>query len=88
MIVCYQVEMITAVREVMVKSKLPNSVLAKIWRLADVDEDGLLDRDEFALGMYLIDLRLEGHDLPTRLPRHLVPPPKRNTTKAKLAETG
>ncbi|XP_046670507.1 EH domain-containing protein 3-like [Homalodisca vitripennis] len=67
----------SAVREVMMKSKLPNSVLGKIWRLADVDQDGLLDGDEFALAMYLIDLRLEGHDLPMSLPMHLVPPSKR-----------
>uniref|UniRef100_A0A1B6M3N3 EH domain-containing protein 1 n=1 Tax=Graphocephala atropunctata TaxID=36148 RepID=A0A1B6M3N3_9HEMI len=68
----------SVVREVMMKSKLPNSVLGKIWRLADVDQDGLLDGDEFALAMYLIDLRLEGHDLPMSLPVHLVPPTKRS----------
>lgn len=33
----------------MVKSKLPNSVLGKIWKLSDVDRDGMLDSDEFAL---------------------------------------
>lgn len=78
--------MILAVREVMMKSKLPNSVLGKIWRLADVDSDGLLDKDEFALGMYLIDLRLEGHELPTHLPQHLVPPLKRSSSKQSQPE--
>jgi len=73
----------SAVREVMVKSKLPNSVLGKIWRLADVDDDGLLDADEFALAMYLIDLRLDGHDLPMTLPHHLVPPTKRKQSAAR-----
>lgn len=33
----------------MVKSKLPNAMLGKIWKLADVDMDGKLDMDEFAL---------------------------------------
>lgn len=61
----------------MVKSKLPNSVLGKIWNLSDVDKDGLLDSDEFALAMYLIDLKLDGHEIPSRLPDHLVPPSKR-----------
>uniref|UniRef100_A0A1B6CFC6 Dynamin-type G domain-containing protein n=1 Tax=Clastoptera arizonana TaxID=38151 RepID=A0A1B6CFC6_9HEMI len=67
----------SVVRDEMLKSKLPNSVLGKIWKLSDRDEDGLLDSDEFALAMYLIDLRLDGHDLPSVLPEHLVPPKKR-----------
>lgn len=62
----------------MVKSKLPNSVLGKIWKLADVDKDGQLDSDEFALAMHLINVKLQGHDLPITLPEHLVPPSKRN----------
>lgn len=61
----------------MVKSKLPNSVLGKIWKLSDVDHDGLLDGDEFALAMHLINVKLDGHDLPPELPPHLVPPSKR-----------
>jgi len=61
----------------MIKSKLPNNVLGKIWKLADVDKDGMLDSDEFALAMHLINVKLDGHDLPTELPAHLVPPAKR-----------
>ncbi|XP_014393693.1 PREDICTED: EH domain-containing protein 1 [Myotis brandtii] len=61
----------------MVKSKLPNTVLGKIWKLADVDKDGLLDDEEFALANHLIKVKLEGHELPTDLPPHLIPPSKR-----------
>ena len=61
----------------MVKSKLPNSVLGKVWKLADVDKDGMLDCDEFALAMHLINVKLDGHELPVDLPDHLVPPSKR-----------
>lgn len=61
----------------MVKSKLPNSVLGKIWKLADVDKDGQLDAEEFALAMHLINVKLDGYDLPTTLPEHLIPPTKR-----------
>lgn len=61
----------------MVKSKLPNSVLGKIWKMADVDRDGMLDDDEFALAMHLISVKLGGHDLPAELPLHLIPPSKR-----------
>ncbi|XP_069672422.1 EH domain-containing protein 1-like [Periplaneta americana] len=67
----------TDVKTEMMKSKLPNSVLGKIYKLADVDQDGLLDADEFALMMYLISVKLEGYDLPSALPTHLIPPSKR-----------
>jgi len=66
----------TAKKE-MVKSRLPNPVLAKVWRLADVDGDGALDSDEFALAMHLIHIKLDGFDMPDQLPDHLVPPSKK-----------
>ncbi|PZC75435.1 hypothetical protein B5X24_HaOG206104 [Helicoverpa armigera] len=68
----------TAAKTEMVKSKLPNSVLGKIWKLSDIDKDGFLDEDEFALAMHLIHVKIDGHDLPSELPSHLVPPSKRN----------
>ncbi|KAA8588840.1 hypothetical protein FQN60_010185 [Etheostoma spectabile] len=68
-----------AAKKEMLKSKLPNTVLGKIWKLADVDKDGLLDDEEFALANHLIKVKLEGHELPPSLPEHLVPPSKRGT---------
>ena len=50
-------------KAVMMESKLPNSVLSKVWSLADTDRDGLLSLPEFCLAMYLIDIKLAGHDL-------------------------
>lgn len=67
-----------AAKKEMVKSKLPNTVLGKIWKLADVDKDGYLDDEEFALANHLIKVKLEGHELPGKLPEHLVPPSKRH----------
>lgn len=64
-------------KQEMVKSKLPNTVLGKIWKLADVDRDGHLDADEFALAMHLINVKISGHDIPPTLPNHLIPPSKR-----------
>lgn len=69
---------ILAAKEEFLKTKLPNSVLSKIWKLSDIDEDGLLDSDEFALAMYLVKIKLEGCELPVTLPEHLLPPSKRN----------
>ncbi|NWI43452.1 EHD2 protein, partial [Picathartes gymnocephalus] len=61
----------------MVASKLPSSVLGRIWQLSDVDRDGMLDHEEFALAGHLIGAKLEGRGLPTDLPPRLVPPSKR-----------
>ena len=65
------------VREELLKSKLPNSILRRIWNLADIDHDGMLDGDEFAVCMFLVDLKLSGSDVPEELPLHLIPPSKR-----------
>ena len=60
------------------KSKLPKSTLAKIWTLSDIDKDGQLDEEEYALAMYLIDIKLkDDDDVPAALPDLLVPPSKR-----------
>lgn len=66
----------------MIKSKLPNTILAKIWKLSDVDRDGYLDADEFALALHLINVKINGHDIPETLPCHLVPPAKRSPAGA------
>jgi Cytoskeletal-regulatory complex EF hand len=65
-----------AAKAEMVKSKLPNNILGKVWKLSDIDRDGMLDADEFALAMHLVGLKLDGHELPAELPAHLIPPGK------------
>jgi len=67
----------TEAKKEMLKSKLPNTALAKVWRLADHDKDGYLTDEEFALALHLISLRAEGHALPDELPQHLIPPTQR-----------
>ena len=61
------------------KTKLPNTVLAKIWKLADVDKDGMLSDEEFALAMYLCEVALDENPIPDNLPKHLVPPSFRSS---------
>ncbi|CAF1284342.1 unnamed protein product [Rotaria magnacalcarata] len=65
-------------KQEMIKSKLPNNVLGRIWKLSDIDKDGMLDIDEWALSQHLVKIKLEGHELPNVLPDHLIPPSKRH----------
>ena len=74
---CWFLSSGTIAREEMVKSKLPNSVLRRIWALSDIDKDGMLDKDEFAVAMFLIDHKLSGNDIPEVLPERMIPPSKR-----------
>ncbi|XP_027891532.1 EH domain-containing protein 4 [Xiphophorus couchianus] len=66
----------------MMNSRLPNTVLGKIWKLADCNQDGMLDDEEFALAQHLIQIKLEGYELPNELPNHLVPPAHRKNPTA------
>jgi Domain of unknown function (DUF5600)/Cytoskeletal-regulatory complex EF hand len=67
------------VRGTMLRSGLPASALKQIWDLSDVDKDGRLDEDEFAVAMQLIKIACaEGCGaIPEILPRTFVPPSKR-----------
>ena len=42
-----------AAKNVLLKSKLDFQTLGKIWNLADIDADGYLDVEEFAVAMHL-----------------------------------
>jgi hypothetical protein len=50
------------------RSKLPGSDLSKIWVLSDSTKSGQLFFPEFALAMYLCNLRLTGREVPSSLP--------------------
>ncbi|XP_041695640.1 epidermal growth factor receptor substrate 15-like 1 isoform X2 [Coregonus clupeaformis] len=65
------------VKPVLINSKLPLDVLGKVWDLSDIDKDGHLDRDEFAVAMHLVYRALEKEPVPSVLPSSLIPPNKR-----------
>ncbi|XP_067391512.1 epidermal growth factor receptor substrate 15 isoform X2 [Emydura macquarii macquarii] len=65
------------VKPVLLNSKLPVDVLGRVWELSDIDHDGMLDRDEFAVAMFLVYCALEKEPVPMSLPSALVPPSKR-----------
>jgi len=77
----------------MLQSKLPEDVLAQVWSvfihcslsslilvyrdLADINNDGRLTRDGFAVALHLIQSNLSGKEIPSSLPPTLVPPSMR-----------
>ncbi|ORY00683.1 hypothetical protein K493DRAFT_100637 [Basidiobolus meristosporus CBS 931.73] len=60
-----------AARDIFLRSKLDPEILAQIWSLADVNVSGTLTFAEFALAMYLINMKLTGQNVPTQLPNNL-----------------
>ncbi|KAH7117959.1 hypothetical protein B0J11DRAFT_537129 [Dendryphion nanum] len=68
-------------------SGLPEDVLAGIWDLADINSEGQLSRDEFAVAMYLIRQQRTGVPLPQVLPQNLVPPSMRNQARPQPSTT-
>jgi hypothetical protein len=57
---------------------LPKESLRAVWELSDLDKDGVLDADEFAVAMYLCRQAQNGEAVPKVLPDNAVPPSKRN----------
>ncbi|KAJ2657620.1 actin organization and endocytosis protein [Coemansia sp. RSA 1200] len=60
-------------REVFAQSGLSQQELAKIWGLADINNQGELNLNEFSVAMHLIFRRLAGAQIPDTLPADLVP---------------
>ncbi|OSS51610.1 hypothetical protein B5807_03231 [Epicoccum nigrum] len=55
------------VKEIWTRSRLPEHVLEEVWALVDGREIGRLSRVEFVVGLWLVDQRLKGRKLPTRV---------------------
>lgn len=53
------------------QSGLPTAVLGQIWQLADMNNDGKMDKKEFSIAMHLIKKKLQGYELPKTLPLSL-----------------
>ncbi|XP_078619328.1 intersectin-1-like isoform X19 [Branchiostoma floridae x Branchiostoma japonicum] len=62
-------------KDFFLQSQLPPPVLAQIWSLADMNQDGRMDKHEFSIAMKLIQMKLKGFELPKVLPASLKGPP-------------
>ncbi|XP_071994806.1 intersectin-1 isoform X3 [Engystomops pustulosus] len=62
-------------RNFFLQSGLHPPILAQIWALADMNNDGRMDQLEFSIAMKLIKLKLQGYPLPSALPTAMLKPP-------------
>ncbi|KAF9774081.1 actin organization and endocytosis protein [Fusarium sp. DS 682] len=58
-------------RDLLMRSRLDGDSLSHIWTLADTTRAGQLYFPEFALAMYLCNLKLTGKQLPPNLPENI-----------------
>ncbi|KAK3997296.1 hypothetical protein QBC44DRAFT_91939 [Cladorrhinum sp. PSN332] len=58
-------------RDLLLRSRLDGDSLSHIWTLADTTRSGQLHFPEFALAMYLCNLKLTGKSLPSNLPDNI-----------------
>jgi len=69
-------------------SGLPEDDLAQVWDLSDINSEGKLSGDEFAVAMHLILQKVQTRGpLPTTLPANLIPPSMRRQTPAPARST-
>ncbi|EMC97942.1 hypothetical protein BAUCODRAFT_66570 [Baudoinia panamericana UAMH 10762] len=55
------------VKDIWSRSRLPDSTLEMVWDLVDDSGVGRLSKEEFVVGMWLIDQRLKGRKLPVKV---------------------
>lgn len=55
------------VRDIWSRSRLPETVLETVWDLVDHERVGRLSKEEFVVGLWLIDGRLKGKKLPVKV---------------------
>merc|ERR1719323_1479884 len=54
-------------RNILLQSGLPQNILAQIWGLSDVDNDGRLSCEEFILAGHLCEMASKGEPMPQTL---------------------
>lgn len=62
-----------ACRAFFLQSGLPEEEMAKIWSLSDLDNDGRLTFNEFAIMLHITQLRIRNVEIPEELPESMIP---------------
>ena len=65
------------IKNVFLQTGLPQNILAHIWNLCDMRQEGKLNPEQFALAMYLVQQKQAGKDPPAALTPDMVPPSMR-----------
>ena len=55
------------IKNVFLQTGLPQNILAHIWNLCDMKQEGKLNPEQFALAMYLVQQKQAGKDPPAQL---------------------
>lgn len=66
------------VKDVFLQSGIPQLCLAKIWALCDCSQSGKLTAEQFALAMWMVDRKRNGHEPPDCLAPNMIPPSQRS----------
>eukprot|EP00124_Ichthyophonus_hoferi_P002940 Ihof_evm6s225 gene=Ihof_evmTU6s225 len=87
---CYDVRRIGFIngaqaKRVFSESNLPQQILAHIWKLSDMDQDGNLSQSEFVIAMHLMAAARKGVTLPQSLPPFLIPARTNATVKTNVS---
>lgn len=69
------------IKNVFLQTGLPQNILAHIWNLCDMRQEGKLNPEQFALAMYLVQQKQAGKDPPAQLTPDMVPPSMRPKVK-------
>jgi len=69
------------IKPIMLQSKLSNEILKELWNSADLDQDGFMSSEEFALCMFLLKEVEKEKQLPEQLPENYIPPSFRKKHK-------
>ncbi|KAH8400918.1 hypothetical protein KR009_001799 [Drosophila setifemur] len=66
------------VKDIFIKSGIPQRSLADIWALCDTNQSGKLTVEQFALAMWFVERKQRGMDPPHVLNANMVPPSMRS----------
>merc|ERR1711953_172170 len=62
------------IKSVFLQTGLPQNIMAHIWNLCDINQEGKLNPEQFALAMWFIQRKQAGRDPPAALTPDMVPP--------------